>query len=330
MKSCKVLAAAWVAATLMAVAGPAGAQSAGKGYPSRTISLVVPYAPAGITDVVTRMLATPLSKELGEQVIVENVTGAGGNIGSQKVAAAAPDGYNLLVSQTSTVTNPLLDKAVKFSATDSFTHVAYIGSLPLWLMVNPSYHPWQGVDALVKQMKAEPGKLNYGSGGTGSASHLGVVFFEGAQDVKAVHVPYRGMSAAITDLLGGSVDFVLTPAAGAESMVKSGKLKALAITGTERLKAFPDVPTFVEAGFPSMKGVAGWIGISAPKNLPPEIVERLNAAIGKVLADPQLQAALLARTVVVKPGSPAEFAEYVRSESDRWGRLIKSTGIKTE
>ena len=295
-------------------------------YPNRPVVLVVPYAAGGIADVVARAVATPMSKELGQPVVIENVTGGGGNIGSMRVASAEPDGYTLLVAQTSTVTNPLLDRTVKFNATTSFTHVAYLGSLPLWLLVNPSTSRHTSLDSLVKAMREAPGKLNYGSGGTGSASHLGVAYFEATEKVSAQHVPYRGMSAALTDLLGGSVDFALTPVAGSESLVKANKLKALAITGKSRSTAFAQVPTFAEAGFPRMD-VMGWVGISGPAGLPADVTNRLRGALTKTLAEPALKQTLLERTLIAS-GSPVDFATFVSSESKRWGELIAKTGIK--
>lgn len=298
-------------------------------YPTRAISLVVPYAPGGVTDVVARLLAAPLGQELGQPVVVENVTGAGGNIGSLRVANAAADGYGLLITQTSTVTNPLLDRSAGFDPAGSFTHVAYVGSLPLWLLVNPAKRPWRSMGELVAAIRAAPDRLNYGSGGTGSASHLGVAYLAQAERLEVQHVPYRGMSAALTDLLAGSVDFVLTPVAGSESLVQAGSVQALAITSAHRLAAFPAVPTFAEAGYPAMD-VAGWIGISGPRNLPGEIVGRLSAAIGAVLAAPALRAVLADRTLLVGFRPPAEFTRYVRDEMERWGRLIVATGIRAE
>jgi tripartite-type tricarboxylate transporter receptor subunit TctC len=308
---------------------PSAVGAAPETYPARAISLVVPYAPGGVTDVVARLVAAPLARELGRPIVVENVTGAGGNIGSLRVAAAAPDGYTLLVTQTSTVTNPMLDRGAGFHPADSFTHVAYVGSLPLWLLVNPSKSPWRSVGELVAATRASPGRLNYGSGGTGSASHLGVAYFEQLERLQVEHVPYRGMSAALTDLLGGSVDFVLTPVAGSESPVQSGSLKALAVTGAHRLDAFPEVPAFAEAGYPAMD-VAGWIGISGPRNLPGDVTLRLSAAVGKVLSEPQLWAALQERTLLVDHRAPERFTRYVRGEIERWGQLITTAGIRSE
>lgn len=305
------------------------AQPAQTGFPSRPISLVVPYAAGGVTDVVARMIATPLSRELGQPVVIENVTGAGGNVAAQKVAGSPANGYTLLLSQTSLVTNPLLDKAFKLDPATDFTHVAYVGGLPLWILVDPARPGPRTLAQLVQEMRSAPGKFNYGSGGTGSASHLGVAYLEKLEKVQAVHVPYRGMSAALNDVLSGSVSFALTPVGGTESLVQSGKLKALAITAPARLKAFADVPTFAEAGQPGMD-VMGWIGISAPRALPPEIVQRLNAAVVRVLADPQLASAMAERTLQLQARSPAQFTAYIQSESARWQPLIEANGIKAE
>jgi tripartite-type tricarboxylate transporter receptor subunit TctC len=308
---------------------PSAGRASASTYPTRAISLVIPYAPGGVTDVVARLVAFPLAQELGQPVVVENVTGAGGNIGSLRIAAASPEGYALLVTQTSTVTNPLLERRAGFHPTSSFTHVAFVGSLPLWLLVNPAKRPWRTVDDLIGAARAAPGRLNYGSGGTGSASHLGVAFFERLVAIEATHVSYRGMSAALTDLLGGSVDFALTPVAGSESLVQSGQLRPLAITSALRLLAFPDVPTFAEAAYPAMD-VAGWIGISGPRGLPAEVTARLNAAVDKVISEPRLRAALQERTLVAASRSPEAFAAFVATETARWEQLIAARGIRSE
>jgi len=316
------------AAALSLCALPLAAQTAVP-YPSRPIALVVPYAAGGVTDVVARMIATPLSRELGQPVVVENVTGAGGNIGAQKVAAAPPAGYTLLLSQTSLVTNPLLDRSFKLDSVHDFTHIAYVGGLPLWVLIDPSRAGPQTMPQLIQAMQQAPGKFNYGTGGTGSASHLGVAYMEKLQKVKGIHVPYRGMSAALNDLLAGSVDFVLTPVAGTESLVQSGKLKALAVTSAARLKSFPDVPTFAESGQPGMD-VMGWIGISGPRAMPPDVVTRLYTAMQRVLSDPQMATRLAERTLQLHPRTPAELTAYVQAEKARWQPLIEANGIKAE
>lgn len=298
-------------------------------YPTRPINLVVPYAPGGVTDVVVRLVATELARELGQPVVVENVTGAGGNLGSLKAARAAPDGYTLLITQTSTVTNPLLDRTVRFHPVDSFTHIAFLGSQPLWLLTNPDRHHWKDVNELIREMKAAPGRLNYGSGGTGSASHLGMAYLLQLEGVQATHIPYRGMSGATTDLLSGSVDLALTPVAGSEAMVQSGKLKALAVTGKHRLKAFANVPTFAEAGHPGMD-VVGWMGISGPRQLPTGVVNRLSNAVANALAAPALQAKLQDRNLIVSTRTPAQFTQFVADESARWGQLITNNDIKVQ
>lgn len=317
------------AVALSLCAGSILAQTTEAAYPSRPITLVVPYAAGGVTDVVARLIAAPLARELGQSVVVENVTGAGGNVGAQKVASAPVAGYTLLLSQTSLVTNPLLDRNFKLDAATDFTHIAYVGGLPLWVLIDPSRPGPQTLPQLVQAMRQSPGQMTYGSGGTGSASHLGVAYLEKLEKVRAVHVPYRGMSAALTDVLAGSVNFALTPVAGTESLVLSGKLKALAITATSRLKAFADVPTFAEAGQPGMD-VMGWIGISGPKGMPAAVVARLHAATQRVLSDPQVGAALAERTLQPQPRTPAQFTAYIQSEKARWQPLIEANGIKAE
>lgn len=304
------------------------AQSGGA-FQSRAITLVVPYAAGGVTDVVARMVATSLARELGQPVVVESVTGAGGNVGAMKVASAAPDGHMLLITQTSTVTNPLLDKTFKLDPSSGYTHIAYVGGLPLWLLANPAKTQYQTLAQLLKKIRQKPGKLNFGSGGSGSASHLGVAYLEKLEKIQALHVPYRGMSAALNDLMGGSVDFAFTPVAGTESLVQSGKLKALAITGPTRLKAFPDVPTFAETGQPRMD-VMGWIGVSGPRGIPAPVVAKLNTAVSKVITEPQLRTALLERTLLVQAMTPEQFSNYVHAETSRWQPLIESTGIKSD
>lgn len=298
-------------------------------FPSRPIALVVPYAAGGVTDVVARMIAPALSRELGQPVVVENVTGAGGNVAAQKVASAPPTGYTLLLSQTSLVTNPLLDRTMKVDAVTDFSHVAFVGGLPLWILVDPARPGPKTLQQLVEGIRRAPGAINYGSGGTGSASHLGVAYLETLEKLQAVHVPYRGMSAALNDVLTGSVSFALTPVGGTESLVQSGKLKALAITSATRLKAFPDVPTFAETGQPGMD-VMGWIGISGPRSLPADVVSRLSTAMQRVLSDPQMASAMSDRTLQLQARSPSQFAAYIQSEKARWQPLIEANGIKAE
>ena len=317
------------AAALAFAALGASAQTAPTFSPGRAITLVVPYAAGGVTDVVARLLATPLGRELGQPIVVENVTGAGGNVGAQKVAAAAPNGSTLLLSQTSLVTNPLLDRSFKLDAVSDFTHIAYVGGLPLWLLVDPARPGPQALDQLVQAMRTAPGSFNYGTGGTGSASHLGVAYWEKLESVRAVHVPYRGMSAAVNDLLAGSVHFALTPVAGTESLVHAGKLKALAVTSAARLKSFPDVPTFAEAGQGGMD-VMGWVGISGPRGMSAERVAQIHAAVQRVLSEPAMAAALAERTLQVQARTPAQFTAYVQAEKARWQPLIQANGIKAE
>lgn len=314
-----------LASVLALVTTSAVAQS----YPTKSISLVVSFSPGGVTDIVARMLADPLGKELGQPVVVENVTGAGGNVAFVKMANAAPDGYSLLLASTSTVTNPALQKDTRFDPVKSFAPIGFIGAIPFWMLVNATSADLPNVAKLVERSRQPSSKLTYGSGGVGTASHLGPEYFKSVEQANILHIPYKGQSAAVTDLLAGTVDMIYMPVSGTEDLVRSGKLRALATTSQTRLPGFADVPSFAEAGYPKMD-VGGWLGLMAPAGTPAPVADKLGRALSKILAQPDFRAKLVERGMEPRIMEPAEFGRYIAGEVNRWRELVAKTGIKAE
>lgn len=298
-------------------------------FPSRPISIVVSFSPGGVTDIVARMLAEPLSKELGQPVIVENITGAGGNIAFIKVAQASPNGYTLLLASTSTVTNPALQADKRFDPVKSYSPIGYVGAIPFWLLVNASKAGPSSVAQLVQQARSAPGRLTYGSGGVGTASHLGVEYFKTQEQLNILHIAYKGQSAAVSDLMGGTVDMVFMPISGTEELVRSSKLKALATTSRARVAGFEQVPSFAEAGFPSME-VSGWLGLVAPAGTPPATIDKLSKALNKTLSESGFKARLTERGLENRQMEPSDFGQFIEREVARWKDLVGKAGIKVE
>lgn len=298
-------------------------------FPKRPISLIVSFSPGGVTDIVARMLAEPMSKELGQPVVVENVPGAGGSIAFIKAAQAAPDGYTLLMASTSTVTNPALRADKRFDPVKSYSAIGFVGAIPFWLLVNANQPGPASVAQLMQQARSAPGSLTYGSGGVGTASHLGLEYFKSKEQINILHVAYKGQSAAVSDLLAGTVGMVFMPMSGTDELVRSKKLKALATTSRARLSAFPDVPTFAEAGFPAMD-VGGWLGVLAPAGTPPAIVEKLSKTLNKILSQPDFKSRLAEQGLEGRTMEPPEFALYIEREVARWKDVVARSGIKVE
>lgn len=311
------------------VCGLFAAFASAQTFPARPITLVISFGPGGVTDIVGRMLAEPMSKELGQPIVVENIVGAGGNIAFVKVAQAKPDGYTLLLASTSTVTDPALRGARGFDPVKSYSPIGYVGSIPFWLLVNGSKPPATNAAQLVQIARASPGKLTYGSGGIGTASHLGLEYFKVAERLDILHVAYKGQGAAVTDLLASNVDMIFMPIGGTEELVKSGKFKAVATTASARLAAFPDVPTFAESGFPKMD-VGGWLGMVAPAGTPADVIEKLAKALNNTLAQPEFRAKLIDRGLERHVMTPPEFGTYIEREVGRWKDVVARTGIKAE
>jgi tripartite-type tricarboxylate transporter receptor subunit TctC len=317
-----ILSACCVAfATQLAV--PASAQS---GYPNKPIKIIAPVQPGGGVDLVARTIADRLGQALGQSIIVDNQSGGGGVVGSMVTARAAPDGYTLMVGYVGTHgTNPAVRK-LPYDAIKDFTPIAMVGGTPNILIVPPTV-PVSTLKDFVAYVRANPGKLSYGSSGPGTLTHLAMEQLKVAADLDMIHVPYRGIGPAITDILGGQTQALFPGLAAALPHIKAGKMKPLAVTGTKRHPLLPDVPTFEELGYKGFDGVQ-WYGIVGPANMPPPIVKRLNEEINKLLANPDLRERLSSEALEPMPMSPEQFGQYMRTDIDKWSRLAKARNIE--
>jgi tripartite-type tricarboxylate transporter receptor subunit TctC len=315
----------WViAAALLALPHAALAQD----YPNRPVSMVVAAAAGGPIDVFTRIMAERMSPILGQRVIVENVGGGGGTLGGQRVAKAEPDGYTTLLGTVATHANPQLysDKPL-YDPLNDFTPVALIAEIPLVVIVR-NHFPANTFQEFTTYAKANPGRLNYGSAGVGSASHLGCVMLDQAMGTNAQHVPYRGTGPAMQDLIGGRIDFLCDIAVTAVPAIKGGTVKGLATLAGRRMAMLPDLPTAAESGLPSLRAYT-WTALFLPKGAPPAIAAKLNAATMEAMNGPGLREQLndLAATLVTpERRTPAYLAGFVKSEWDKWGAAIRSGG----
>jgi tripartite-type tricarboxylate transporter receptor subunit TctC len=291
----------------------------GQAYPSKPIRIIVAYPPGGGTDVLARLVGKYLNDSLKQSVVIENRAGANGGIGLDFVAKSPPDGYTLLAIAA----GPLNEENLKqFAAVALFAAPAYT------LVVNPSVGA-NSVKELIALAKAQPGKLAYGSTGGGAASHLSAELFKAMAGIDLLHVPYKGVGNAVTDLLGGQVQIMVAPTQAVTSHVKSGKLRALGVTGAKRTPALPDVPTIAESGVPGYEAV-GWFGLMAPAGTPREIVTTLNREINRILQLADVKARLLDLGAEPAAMSPDQFLDFIRSDNAKWAKLIKDRGIVVE
>lgn len=304
---------------------PAYAQST---YPSKPITLVAAFAPGGATDTSARILAKELSVELGQPVVVDNRAGAGGAIGAASVARAAPDGYTLLLGTGSElVVLPAVKAKPPYDTLKEFEPVAEVGTVSFVLVVHPSVQA-NTVQELVALARANPGQLTYASFGMGSTNHLLGEFFASKTGTNLLHVPYKGSAAAASDLISGQVKLSFDTVTVAMPLVQSGKLKALAVLSPSRLSNAPDVPTMAESGITLPTG--GWVGVVAPSNTPPAIVNRLNKAINKVLAMPSIREAFNEKGLAVASATPEQFREFITAEVKLWTALVKGSGVQVD
>ena len=297
-------------------------------YPSRPIRFIVPYPPGGGTDVVARIMNEALAAELGQAIVIDNRGGAAGNVGTDLAAKAPADGYNILFTLSSHTINPKLYDRLPFDVERDFVPISLAAMIPQILVVHPAV-PATNVKELIALAKANPGKLNYASVGTGSPGHIAGELFKIRTGVDIVHVPYKGGGPAVVDTIGGQVQLLFVSMPAAWQHVKAGKLRAIAVTSAKRSVAAPEVPTIAESGVADFV-VDSWYGALAPAKTPPAAVARLNAAFAKVLENPQLKERLLAQGAEAAPSTQAEFDRVIRDELAKWDLVIKTAKIRPE
>ena len=331
-KLCAVLGAALTAASAIA-ASEAHAQAtstgSGQAYPTKPIRLICPFPPGGTTDIVARIVAQGLTEAWGHQVIVDNRPGAGALIGTEMAAKSPPDGYTVLLGSITThAVNPALHKKLNFDPINDFSPVTLVVSSPQLLAVNPTVAA-KSVKELIALAKAKPGQLNYASAGAGSSPHLTFELFKSATGIDMRHVPYKGTGPAITELVGGQVQGMITGVVALMPHVKSGKLRALAVTSKGRVGVLPDVPTIMESGVPNFD-VSSWFGVFLPAGTPKPIVAKMNGQIRKIVETPQVQKRLIDLGADPETNTPEQFAAYVKSEKTRWGKVVQDTGARID
>ena len=298
-------------------------------YPTKTIRFVVPYPAGGPLDAVARLLAQKVSDSVRQPIIVDNKPGAGGNIGADIVAKSPPDGYTLLMGAVAThAINPTLYASIPYDAAKDFIPITQIGSTPNVLVVNPSV-PATNVREFIAYAKANPGKLNFGSGSTGSAGHLAGELFKAMAGVEMTHVPYKGAAPAMNDLIGGQVQLMFDNLASSLAQVRAGKIRALAVTTAKRSPLAPDLPTIAESGLPGFD-INTWFGLFVPAGTPHDVVERLHDEFTRALASPEVREKMLALGAEPVGSTPSEFAAYIRSEGEKYARIIKASGAKAD
>jgi tripartite-type tricarboxylate transporter receptor subunit TctC len=310
-----------------AAALPAASIAWAQAYPARAVRVVVPVAAGGANDVTARIISQWFSERLGQQFFVENRPGAGTNIGTEAVIRSSADGYTVLIAGSNAAINPSLFKSLNFDFIRDTAPIGSIVRVPQLMQVNPAV-PAKTVPEFIAYAKANPGKIAMGSGGNGSPAHVIGEYFKMMTGTDLTHVPYRGAAPAVTDLIGGQIQVAFTELATSLGHVKSGALRALAVTTATRTEALPDVPTLSEfiPGFEASQ----WVGLVAPKDTPSAIIERLNAEINAALADPKVKARFADLGGTVLPGSPADFSKLIRDETEKWGKVIRAANIKVE
>lgn len=296
-------------------------------FPSKPVTIIVPAPPGGTADISLRIIAHKLNETLGQQVVVDNRPGAGGIIASQLAAKAAPDGYTILLNYTSHAINPYLYKKLPYDSLKDFTPITLLGRTPLVLAVHPSV-PAKTVPEFIAYAKAHPGKLNYGSAAIGGASHLGGELLKMKAGIDIVHIPYKGGAAAAADLISGQVQMVFDSLLPLQPHIKAGKIRALGVTSAKRTDISPDLPAIAET-IPNFEASA-WFGILGPAGMPRELVTKLNAEFIKVLRTPEIKAKLTKNGFDVAGTSPEEYGTFLKSEMDKWSKVVHAAGIKPE
>jgi tripartite-type tricarboxylate transporter receptor subunit TctC len=308
-------------------AAPLGANA--QAYPAKPITVIVPFAAGGTTDILARVIGQALNKELGQSVIVDNRAGAGGNIGAQLAAKAPADGYTLFMGTVGThAINQSLYKKLPFDPVKDFAPLTRVAMVPNLLVAHPS-KPYKTVKELIAYAQKNPGKVNFGSSGSGSSIHLSGELFNALAKVDMVHVPYKGSAPAVSDLIGGQIDIMFDNMPSAIQHVRAGKLRPLAVTTAKRSPELPDVPTIAEAGVPGYEATS-WFGMFAPAGTPAPVVAKLNGALVKVLADPDVKKKLAEQGAEPYSEKPEQFAEFIRKESAKWSKVVKDSGASAD
>jgi tripartite-type tricarboxylate transporter receptor subunit TctC len=302
--------------------------AAAQSYPSKPVRMIASSSPGSAVDIVARIVAQKLGEQLGQQVIVDNRAGAGGNLGAELAAKSAPDGYTLFMGTPAHAINTGLYRKLNYDLTRDFAAVSQVTSGQYVIVVHPSL-PVKSVKELIALARTRPGQLNYASAGSGNATHLAGELFDSAAKVKLVHVPYKGSGPALTDLVGGQVQLMFCNLTAALPQVKTGRIRALAVTGRTRTAAAPDLPTVSEAGLPGYV-VVSWFGVLVPAATPRELVMRLNADLARAMSAPDIRDRLAGEGAEPTVGTPDQFAAFVKSEITQWTKVIKNAGIVAE
>jgi tripartite-type tricarboxylate transporter receptor subunit TctC len=299
-------------------------------YPSRPVRIIVPFTAGGTTDIFARLVAEKLSGALGQQFIIDNRGGAGGNIGTDAVAKAEPDGYTLVMGTVGThAINASLYAKMPYDPLKDFAPVAYVAGVPNLMVVSPKKVKATTVQEFIAEAKATPNKFNMASSGNGTSIHLSGELFKQMTGVEMPHVPYRGSGPAVNDLIGGQVDVMFDNLPSSIEQVRAGNLRALAVTSAKRSPAVPDMPTLAESGLPDFEA-SSWFALFAPKGTPPEITSRLNQEVRKALETPELQKRFADLGGEIKPMSPDELMTYVKAEHEKWAKVVKASGAKVD
>jgi tripartite-type tricarboxylate transporter receptor subunit TctC len=311
------------AAMVMALTATAKAQD----YPAKPVRIVVPFAPGGINDVAARLLAQHLSDKLGKQFIAENKPGGGGVSATEQVIHAAPDGYTILILSIANAVHPAMYK-LNYDLLKSIDPVALVVTSPNTLAVNPSF-PAKTVKEFIAAAKAKPGDIQYASGGIGGSLHLGMENFKAVTGIDLLHVPFKGAGPGTIDVIAGNTKAVMSTLSSVSGHIKSGKLRGLGVSLPKRTTAFPDLPTFIEAGVPEYQG-GNWIGIGVPAGTPKPVIDLLNKEVAAILDKPEVQTQMLNRGAFVQKMSPAEFRTHIEKETAKWGKVVKDAGIQPQ